>query len=773
MLTPWVWCCRLLAAFMVLAGIWTLPRLEVNTDLLALFPQQDHSAVEQQAERQLSQSFEKQALLLVAAADDRTLQERLPRVIKTLQACSCVAHAQMGLGADSGRFSNLYSDNVPIFLTDAWREKLQSESVESLQRNTLRDVLTRPGGINRDMLVNDPLQTLAAFKRQAMAAPEALQIDGAGIPYITLAQQTFYLLRIELAASPYSVATQTEFARVLDKAFSPLQGLPGYQRLDTGAIFYTLAGTEQARSEVSTVGLGSAVGIVVLMLLVFRRISVLVLAFAPIAAGVVGGLAVTQWVFGQVHIMALVFGAALVGVAIDYSLHFFSKRFAAGKSWCSDEGLRQLMAPLTLGVLSSGAGYLSFTASGFPGFVQIAVLSGSGLVVAYAVVIGGYPRLLAKPAGVSLGPRLGKCIASISRIQARLLSKLTRRALAVVVVLLLGAGAILWQVNDDIRQMQRADPKLLAMDQRVRRALAVQPALPYLLVQAPSAEKLLQRLEAIQPQLDARVQAGQMHSYRSLAKLLPSAKRQRGNAELWQNRVIDSGLLPSMYQSLGVKPDAQRRFIESLSSPVAIDVDTELSRYANLPSAPGYFIRDGSHYGVISLYGLQDSASLSAFAARVPDVRWVDPVARTNQLLRQYRERASGLLLGAYAIIFCVLWSRYGARGAARVILPAALASGITLTAVLLLGQAISVFHIMALLLVLGIGMDYALFWRESAARSQATFLAVGLSTATTVLSFGLLSLSATAAIHNFGLVVLLGILLAFALAPWAQNKGE
>ncbi|MCP8900126.1 MMPL family transporter [Gilvimarinus xylanilyticus] len=773
MLTPWVWCCRLLATFMLLAGLWMLPRLEINTDLLALFPQQNHSAAEQQAERQLSQSFANQALLLVGADDNRAVVERLPQVITRLQDCPCIKTPQLGLGAEGDHFSDLYSDNAPIFLTDAWRQKLQNQSLESLRRSTLRDVLTRPGGINRDALANDPLQTLAAFKRRALAAPEALQIDGAGFPYINLEQQKFYVLRIELAASPYSVATQTQFAQVLAKAFAPLRDLSGYQRLDTGAIFYTLSGTAQARAEVSTVGLGSAVGIVVLLLLVFRQLSVLPLAFAPIAAGVVAGLAMTQWVFGQVHIMALVFGAALVGVAIDYSLHFFSKRFAAGKRWRSDEGLRQLIAPLTLGVLSSGAGYLSFTASGFPGFVQIAVLSGSGLVVAYAVVIGFYPKLLSRPAGFSLGPVLSKWIAQISRLQLGLLSKLTAPALTIVVVLLLGVGASVWQVNDDIRQMQRADPQLQAMDQRVRGALAVQPALPYLLVQASSAETLLQRLEALQPQLDAGVQAGYMHSYRSLAKLLPSGERQRRNAEIWQDRVIDSGLLASMYETLGVKSAAQSGFIASLSSPVFIDVDAELSRYAQLPSAPGYFVNRGKHYGVISLYGLQDGAALSAFAATVPGVRWVDPVTRTNQLLREYRERASVLLLGAYAVILVLLWSRYGVRGAVRVVLPAALASGIALTAVLFLGQAISVFHIMALLLVLGIGMDYALFWRESAARSQATFLAVGLSTATTVLSFGLLSLSATAAIHNFGLVVLVGIVLAFALAPWAQKIRE
>src|SRR5690625_6326704 len=61
----------------------------------------------------------------------------------------------------------------------------------------------------------------------------------------------------------------------------------------------------------------------------------------------------------------------------------------------------------------------------------------------------------------------------------------------------------------------------------------------------------------------------------------------------------------------------------------------------------------------------------------------------------------------------------------------------------------ISVFNIMALLLVLGIGIDYALFLRESRGSRCDTLLSVGLCMCTTVLSFGLLSLSSTAAIAS------------------------
>jgi predicted exporter len=65
-----------------------------------------------------------------------------------------------------------------------------------------------------------------------------------------------------------------------------------------------------------------------------------------------------------------------------------------------------------------------------------------------------------------------------------------------------------------------------------------------------------------------------------------------------------------------------------------------------------------------------------------------------------------------------------------------------------LLGQPISLFNIMALFLVLGIGVDYGLFFRETGLQNDSTMLAIALSSLTTILGFGLLAFSATAAIR-------------------------
>jgi predicted exporter len=77
---------------------------------------------------------------------------------------------------------------------------------------------------------------------------------------------------------------------------------------------------------------------------------------------------------------------------------------------------------------------------------------------------------------------------------------------------------------------------------------------------------------------------------------------------------------------------------------------------------------------------------------------------------------------------------------------------------------------VLALLLVLGVGIDYSIFFAESDTQRDTTMLAVLLSTATTLLSFGLLALSQTAAISSFGSVISIGLVCSLLFSPLAQH---
>jgi predicted exporter len=63
----------------------------------------------------------------------------------------------------------------------------------------------------------------------------------------------------------------------------------------------------------------------------------------------------------------------------------------------------------------------------------------------------------------------------------------------------------------------------------------------------------------------------------------------------------------------------------------------------------------------------------------------------------------------------------------------------------------------MALFLVLGFGMDYVIFVYEMRSQPPAALQAILLSALTSLLSFGLLSLSKIPVVSSFGLTLLVG----------------
>jgi predicted exporter len=91
----------------------------------------------------------------------------------------------------------------------------------------------------------------------------------------------------------------------------------------------------------------------------------------------------------------------------------------------------------------------------------------------------------------------------------------------------------------------------------------------------------------------------------------------------------------------------------------------------------------------------------------------------------------------------------------------------LTLSSLGLLGSPFSLFHALALILVLGIGIDYSLFFAEAKHTSTGVMMAIFMSATSTLLAFGLLAFSQTNAIHFFGLTLLLGIGYTFLLAPF------
>ena len=130
------------------------------------------------------------------------------------------------------------------------------------------------------------------------------------------------------------------------------------------------------------------------------------------------------------------------------------------------------------------------------------------------------------------------------------------------------------------------------------------------------------------------------------------------------------------------------------------------------------------------------------------------------------------LIGAAVLVVLGVLSLRYRLAGGAAVLLPTLLGMAASLAIAGYAGVPVTLFSVMALMLVLGVGANYSIFLVEGKGRIGITSIAVALSAATTVLSFGLLAFSGTAALARFGGTLLAGVAVAVLLSPLALSLG-
>jgi predicted exporter len=141
-----------------------------------------------------------------------------------------------------------------------------------------------------------------------------------------------------------------------------------------------------------------------------------------------------------------------------------------------------------------------------------------------------------------------------------------------------------------------------------------------------------------------------------------------------------------------------------------------------------------------------------------------------SRLFSQYRKGLSYGLVAAMVLVLGLLCWRYGRFGGIATLLPAALGIAAALAVAGSMGWAMTVFSTMALLLVLGVGVNYSIFLMEGRTRPGTTGIAVLLSASTTVLSFGLLAFSGTPALAGFGATLLTGIAVTVLATPLALS---
>ena len=345
-----------------------------------------------------------------------------------------------------------------------------------------------------------------------------------------------------------------------------------------------------------------------------------------------------------------------------------------------------------------------------------------------------------------------------------------------VVVLTIGLGLPRLDLQDDVFALGMARPEAwLEEDARVRARVTQMDPGRFVIALGDDDESALQANDSVYALLEAAQQAGELEGFRSLHSALFSADLQMRNLAAVEAQAALAERTLAALEEAGFHSEAFQPFAQDLGEPAPAPLS-----HADLAASPladvlaGFRVQAGERVALLTqLRGVSEPGALAARFAELDDVHYFDQQSFLRGIYGAYRSRTVVLIgLGLFAVA-ALLYLRYRRlRTTLATILPAVLAAALTLAVLALLGIAVNLLHLLGLLLVLSIGVDYAIFLVTSEAHTrgrEAAMLSLVVACLSTCLAFGLLAASSFPALRALGTTTGLGVLLSLALAPAAS----
>src|SRR5471030_3032980 len=633
----------LLLAVLALAGWQWRHGAPVSADLMELVPGSTPNALELKAEQRMQEPLNREMLVLVGQADRQKAIALAQRLGERWQASGLFETVQWSLQADLPALRQQLLASRLAMLTRADRQQLIEQPAAFIQQRV--QSLFDPFASVSLVPSQDDWLGLTGRIQDSRPKPGAVQFDiGSGALIAEADGKNWVLLRARTRGNAFDMKLPIQVAALL-KHSREEAAQDDAQLLAASGLLYAAAGQQQATREITWVGGGATFGILLLLLLAFRRWRVL-LAFVPVLVGMLFGAVACVALFGHMHVMTLVLGSSLIGVAVDYPLHYLSKSWSL-KPWNSWPALRLTLPGLTLSLITSCIGYLALAWTPFPALTQIAVFSAAGLLGAYRSAVCLLPALLK---GTDLRP--AQWPLRIAEFLVNLLEALLQRARTPVLLALLIAfcvgGLLQLSTKNDIRQWVGMPQHLTDEAQTITRITGYQPTSQFFLIRAANQQELLERQSALTDRLEQLVNLDKLQGFLSLNQLVSQPSEQQQVREALNK-------LPLFWQPLldvGVPVEALQAELATLQALPDEDIDAALAGPLAEPYRPLWLGKtDDGVAAMVSLQGLNNPALLRVQALDLPGVQLVDRLGELNNVFAATQISAAELKLASCVLI--------------------------------------------------------------------------------------------------------------------------
>jgi len=740
--------------------------------------------------------------VLLHAMDTSTAKDRLMLLVQTKQGSGILAETVNRLIQDLETFS-IDGRNVFQQITFQKSEVMGREAFEKLLQQYLDGPELFLNSTDRRNL-RDFLRSTAAMERELrksvamMGAPGQSRLSGM-IARDPLNLRRFLMDKIEFfqeglsfAPGPYLLSTDGRAALVMAKPAAGFRQhaaagkllrelkirLQRYPMLDIGITGgFAIAAQEESliRGDILGCLIGSVAAISLLFLLVYRNIIVLSFILIPLGIGLQLAVGSMALVYDAVHILALAFGAVILGLGIDFAIHVYDRYTSERRQGSGiEKAVRLSVAKTGSAVLAGGittlAAFFVITLADSPVLVQIGWLVLLGLFFCMAAVVWGLPAWLVLAERLSPNWLKRPALALGMNGMGNWIDRHPRKAVAISLLFLLFAASGLTRAGFERDIFALKPQQLEALDVQQELAAAFGSGHTYVLVSwnSRTEDELWHGSRRLDGILAKAASDGLQISWSSMTRF--------SDGGYFHVTDLDRQVLADLFSRYGLNLSEFTqfdRFVQRLPGNHA-----EPARGGLCERYPGFFQRfficnQDAMVGITwvqadtsdTLAYLQKrlGESETAFLCVNPQLAIDDFVQQSRTYLWQALGLAGLFVMGILLFYF---------RSPGGVLLATVpVLMGLATTAGLMgwFGVHLNVFNFIVLPILVGIGLDDGIHilarYQECAsvpATIQSTGRSILMTTLTTICGFGSLYLARYHVLESMGLFAIVGIAACF-----------
>ena len=727
---------------------YKLPSVHFESSVLSLLPHSD-SVIDEKILDTYLERLDKQIVFLVK---DNSLDGKPTyNFVHDLKE-------HVGINQEFKSITAFFDDNTQQeFNTFLYEHKLSlidenlRQSLENgkYQKKVLNQIYSGVSGVSATELQNDPL-LLTRNIGLSLSKDNVFRIKN-NLLSVQFGDDNYYFINLESALDGFNLSSSENLITTIDKIIEDTQSqYPGVEILKRGTVFYSDYAANQSKHDLTYLGSITIVGVFALIFLVFRSITPVFLTLLSVGSGLIAGMFLITLFFDSINLVIIGMCLSVVGVVCDYTIYYMTLRLASKDRESPLETIKKLKTPLLFAAGTDVIAYLIILVSPIKPLKELSLFCMGAISFAVFTVILLEPYLCFK-----LSHKLPKITYAFNYYLNFIKRGKVKFYILIVIVLFTAFNLQNYHVDDDPSALQTMPLHLQSQDQVIAKITHQNPTQKYVVMVSSDTEELLSINEKVRALLDSLQKAKEIVSYKALP--LNSQKAQAQDIALVNKALQDYTQVRGLLEL-----DNTNDFYQSKT--------TTLEDYLNSPLGLVYqnlmVKTDNCNALTLLVDGVKDGQVLQDKLSQISNSAiYMDRRSDFTKTFKHFRELINYVLIAFVIVILIVSIIRLGINKGLMAAIFTVLSVLCGLAALLMCQMSANLFTSLSMILVLGIGVNYTIFFSSKAQEKNVLMLAIITALLTTLLTIGVLVLSSVTAIVGFALTLSVGILCSFITA--------